>query len=171
MAEGPSPGSGAPVLDRVPDLPPAGGARARTLLGRALTRRCPYCGGDGIFSGWFTLRETCPHCGVRFEREDGYFLGGYAFNLVGAGIVGIALAVWAIFFTEFRHAPLLAQEALAVALAVLLPVLFFPFSRTLWMAFDLVMTPASGQYEEHLRTRDLKQRPSGSADGTGSPRT
>ncbi len=154
----------------MPNLPPTGGARARALLGRALTRRCPYCGGGGIFSGWFTLRETCPHCGVRFEREDGYFLGGYAFNLVGAGIVGLVLAVWAIFFSEFKHAPLLAQEALAVALAVLLPILFFPFSRTLWMAFDLIMTPASGQFEEHLRTRDLTRGTADASDRRGTPR-
>jgi len=30
----------------------------------------------------------------------------------------------------------------SVALAILMPVLFFPFSRTLWLAFDLHFRPS-----------------------------
>ena len=70
-------------------LPPRGGRRLLALVGRALRRRCPYCGGGGIFRGWFSLRERCPTCGVAFEREDGYFLGAYAVNLIVAEFVGI----------------------------------------------------------------------------------
>ena len=63
-----------------PQRPSRGPARSRALAGRALTRRCPYCG--GIFDGWWTLRDHCPSCGVSYEQEEGYFLGAYALDLL-----------------------------------------------------------------------------------------
>lgn len=114
---------------------------AVSLLGRALTRRCPYCGAGHIFQGWFALRDRCPTCGTKFEREEGYFLGAYAINLIVAEIVGLGTAMILIFGTRLRHADLIWQEVVAVILAVGLPVVFFPFSRTLWMALDLRLHP------------------------------
>jgi uncharacterized protein (DUF983 family) len=127
----------------------------RVLLVRALTRRCPYCGGGGIFQGWFGLRERCPTCGVRFEREDGYFLGAYAINLIVAEILGLGCALLIIFGTRFRDAALIWQEALAVTLALGLPILFFPFSRTLWMALDLLVDPPGTEAERRLRGQEM----------------
>ncbi|MGI8644046.1 MAG: hypothetical protein ACR2LS_08000 [Thermomicrobiales bacterium] len=49
-------------------LPQSFGRRLFVLLTRAVSRRCPYCGATGIFSGFWTLRERCPNCGVVFER-------------------------------------------------------------------------------------------------------
>ena len=50
--------SGAVGTEGIPTrgLPPSGGGRLAVLLGRALRRRCPYCGTPGIFHGWFELR-------------------------------------------------------------------------------------------------------------------
>ena len=78
---------------------------------------------------------------MRFEREEGYFLGAYALNLIVAEFLGLGLAILLIFKTSLRDAGLLPQEAVAVALAVLFPVLFFPYSRTIWIALDLVLHP------------------------------
>ena len=72
-------------------------------MGRALSRRCPYCGSPGIYDGYFALRERCPRCGVRFEREEGYFLGAYALNLIVAEFLGLGLAIFLIFKTDLRH--------------------------------------------------------------------
>ena len=60
---------------------------------RAVSRRCPYYGSHDVFDGYFTLRDQCPTCGVTFEREEGYFLGGYALNLVVAEVVALSLAI------------------------------------------------------------------------------
>jgi uncharacterized protein (DUF983 family) len=141
-----------------PNLPKGNGARFRTLLGRAFRRRCPYCGGGNIFASYFSLKPICPTCEVQFEREEGYFLGGYALNLVVSEFFALGLAVWLIFGTRLREAPLLAQEALAVALAVAFPVTLFPFSRTVWMAIDLFLNPPHENQERYLRAGDL-QRP------------
>jgi uncharacterized protein (DUF983 family) len=127
-------------------------------LRRALTRRCPYCGRPGIFEGYFALRERCPRCGVLFEREEGYFLGAYALNLIVAEFLGLGLAIVLIFRTDLRHIPLVWQEVVAVALAVAFPVALFPFSRTVWIAMDLVFHPPGHGSERQLRgtlsTRD-----------------
>ena len=120
---------------------------------RALVRRCPYCGSPGIFDGYFALRERCPRCGVRFEREEGYFLGAYALNLIVAEFLGLGLALFLIFKTELRNFPLIWQEVIAVALAIAFPVALFPFSRTVWIAMDLIFHPPAHGSERQLRGR------------------
>jgi uncharacterized protein (DUF983 family) len=123
------------------DLPPDTWDRFLVTMRRAISRRCPYCGGPGVFDGYFTLRERCPTCGVTFEREEGYFLGGYALNLVVAELVGLGLAIFLLFNTDLRELDLIWQEVIAVALAVAFPLILFPFSRTVWIALDLVLHP------------------------------
>ena len=133
-----------------PNLPPPGWGRTRELLRRAITRRCPYCGGGNIFSGYFSLKEICPTCEVRFEREDGYFLGGYAINLVVSEFIALGLALWLLFATTLRNLPLLQQELIAVALAVGFPLVLFPYSRTFWMALDLTFNSPESHPERFL---------------------
>ncbi|GIW04329.1 MAG: hypothetical protein KatS3mg059_0949 [Thermomicrobiales bacterium] len=118
------------------DLPPGGWPRVWTLLRRALGRRCPQCGARGIFRRWFSLAECCPRCGYIFVREEGYFLGAYAINLIVAEFIGLGAVVYLLIKTDFS---LWVQEAIAVTTAVALPVIFFPYSRTLWMALDLLI--------------------------------
>jgi uncharacterized protein (DUF983 family) len=118
---------------------------------RALGRRCPYCGSPGIFDGYFALRERCPRCGVRFEREEGDFLGAYALNLIVAEFLGLGLAILLIFKTDLRNLQLIWQEVIAVALAITFPVALFPFSRTVWIAIDLTFHPPVRGSERQLR--------------------
>ena len=134
------------MVDHLPktelwDLPSDIWDRFLVTVRRAISRRCPYCGGRGVFDGYFTLRERCPTCGVTFEREEGYFLGGYGLNLVVAELVALGLAIFLIFRTDLRQLDLIWQEVIAIALAVAFPLIQFPFSRTVWVAFDLVLHP------------------------------
>ena len=118
---------------------------------RAVTRRCPYCASPGIYDGYFALRERCPRCGVRFEREEGYFLGAYALNLIVAEFLGLGLAIILIFKTDLRDLQLIWQELIAVTLAIAFPVAFFPYSRTVWIAMDLAFHPPWHDSERQLR--------------------
>ena len=133
------------------DLPDSSWERFLVTMRRAFTRRCPYCGSSGVYEGFLGLRERCPSCGVRFEREEGYFLGAYALNLVVAELLGLGLAIILIFKTDLRHLDLIWQEAIAVALAVAFPLVLFPFSRTVWIALDLVFHPPGRNTEPQLR--------------------
>ena len=134
------------MVDRSPkselwNLPHDAWDRFLVTMRRAISRRCPYCGSPGVFDGYFTLRERCPTCLVTFEREEGYFLGGYGLNLVVAELVALGLAIFLLFQTDLRELDLIWQEIIAVALAVAFPLILFPFSRTVWIALDLVLHP------------------------------
>lgn len=118
---------------------------------RAFCRRCPYCGFPDVYESYFALREWCPRCGVQFEREEGYFLGAYALNLIVAEVVGLGLAIVLLFRTDLRHLSLIGQEIIAVTLAIAFPVILFPFSRTVWIAMDLVIHPPGQGAERQLR--------------------
>ena len=133
------------------DLPRDTWNRFLVTMRRALTRRCPYCGSCGVYDGYFALRETCPRCTVQFEREEGYFLGAYGLNLIVAEFLGLGLAIFLIFKTDLRHLQLIWQELIAVALAIAFPVTLFPFSRTVWIAMDLVFHPPGSGAERQLR--------------------
>lgn len=112
------------------------------MLGRGMRRRCPRCGGGGLFRGWLAMRESCPTCGHRFERgrEEAFFLGAIAINFaVTEGLLGAMLLVS--FLLTLPDPPLVLLCAVAVPLMVAAPIAFYPFSKTIWAAFDLMMRP------------------------------
>jgi uncharacterized protein (DUF983 family) len=106
-----------------------------------LLRKCPNCGSRGIFKGWWALRDRCPTCGHAYAREDGYWVMAIIINTaVTEAIFGI-LFVGGLILTapDFPWVPLLS---IGVAANLIVPVIFYPFSKTLWVAADLYMHPA-----------------------------
>ena len=105
-------------------------------LGRGLLRRCPRCGQGKIFSSFFTLRARCPRCGFRFEREEGYWTGAMIVNIAACEIwfAILFVAVIAATLPDIAWVPLLGVALLTNGL---LPVVFYPWSKTLWMALDV----------------------------------
>ena len=125
-------------------------------LVRGLRKRCPRCGVGGVFSGWFTLRKSCPRCDLRFEKEEGGFLGAMVLNFtvaVGLWIVvffaGVALTV-----PDVPVAPLLAMS---VVVLVLVPLWFYPRSKTLWAAVEFMVLRTDPDYRAPVR-RDPRAR-------------
>ena len=117
------------------------GKRAVLLLARAVRLRCPNCGGRPIVASWLRLQPRCPKCGLRLERgEEGYQVGAYMFNMIAAELIfaAIFLAILAYTWPNPPWTPLLYG---GIALMVVLPALFYPFSKTLFLAFDLVFRP------------------------------
>jgi uncharacterized protein (DUF983 family) len=115
--------------------------RTAALFARALTLRCPHCGGRGILASWFTLAPACPHCGLRPERgESDYFLGGMMFNIALAeGVFVIVLIVTLV--VTWPRVPWTVLQYGAPAAMVLAPIILYPFSRLVWLAFDLMLRP------------------------------
>jgi uncharacterized protein (DUF983 family) len=126
------------------DLPKQGWKRLGRLLRRALLLCCPACGSRGIFTHPWHLLKCCPRCGFQFAREEGFFLGAYGLNLVVAEIIGVGAVLVILFQSDLS---VLWQQVIAVTAAILLPVLFYPFSRTLWVAVDLMTR--GDELEEH----------------------
>ena len=117
--------------------------RVVDVFRRALALRCPRCGVTRLFPhrglrGWFVMTPSCPLCGLRFERAQGYWIGAiylsYAVTVVIA-LIG-ALALW-------RVADMSPARQLWVWLpfVVLFPLWFFRYSRSLWLAFERLLNP------------------------------
>lgn len=110
------------------------------LLRRGLARRCPLCGGDGLFPHWFTIVDRCPRCGFPTERIEGHWLGALGLNtVVTLGSVLVVLVV--AFLLTYPNGSAVAAIAVIVATAIVVPLAFYPISKTLWSAIDLAMRP------------------------------
>lgn len=87
------------------------------------------------------MAQKCPRCGYVFAREDGFFLGAFVVNF-GVTIAGLALIMGVLIavLAQGGSARAIAFTAIAAAIeTVAVPVAFYPFSKTLWTAVDLVM--------------------------------
>lgn len=82
--------------------------------------------------------ERCPGCGLRFEREEGYWVGAMIVNIAVAELAFLVVLVAGIglMWPDVRWG-LLTIVAVAVNAAV--PILFYPYSKTLWMALDVLL--------------------------------
>ena len=84
------------------------------------------------------MHERCPVCGLKFERESGYFLGAmYISYALGIGTVAaLSVLVW-----EVMRWPLL--KSVAAGIVILLP--FAPVltwvARVLWIYLDQGVDP------------------------------
>jgi uncharacterized protein (DUF983 family) len=118
-------------------------SRSLPLFWRALRLRCPNCGRGKPFVSWLRMRQRCPVCGLALERgEEGYQVGSYMFNIVAAELVFAAIFVGAIIAT-WPTPPWTLLEFGGIALMIVVPFLFFPFSKMLFLAFDLAFRPPS----------------------------
>lgn len=114
---------------------PAGFPGTATLFWRGATRRCPRCGAGHLFRRYLTLKPECPRCGLHFEREEGYWVGALAVN------IGLVMALFMVAFVVILvltvpDVPVGPSLAILVPIMVVGPILFYPFSKTLWMAVD-----------------------------------
>jgi uncharacterized protein (DUF983 family) len=164
------PDTSRPRSDDAPGPAPAGETapeftvqRLGTLVGRALRLRCPNCGGRPVRSSWMKRLAGCPTCGLRLDRgEHDYFIGAYLLNLIvaemllGAGLLGVLIATW-------PDPPWTAIQYGGVALMLLAPLVTYPFTELLWLAFDLVFRPLTAaelqwHREGSTDARELRHR-------------
>jgi hypothetical protein len=88
----------------------------------------------------------CPGCGMRFEREEGFFLGAYVMNYAAAAVVvavvlAISIGLEARAADARRSANLVPVIVVGAILVIFVPLAFYPISKTLWTAIELIMRP------------------------------
>ena len=105
------------------------------MLWWGATRRCARCGGGHLFRRYFTMVDDCPRCGLHFEREQGYWAGALAINIGLAGAVFIVVFAVALALTV-PNVPVVPLLAILIPLMVVVPMLGYPFSKTMWVAVD-----------------------------------
>lgn len=107
------------------------------LLWNALRLRCPYCGKGKIFAHGFTMNDHCPNCGWMFEREEGYWTGAMAVNLVVSELLVAAVVIP----LAAMQTPLVPLFAIGLPATALLPVILYRHSKSFWMSIDLMLNP------------------------------
>lgn len=117
-----------------------------TLFARALTLRCPRCGGRGIIRHWLGVADSCPTCDISIVG-GGNRVGSYVYNLVIAELCTVTLIVGLV-WSRWPEVPWDLLGWLAPLLAVTLPLAFYPFSRLLFVATDLAMHPGMRRDED-----------------------
>lgn len=131
------------------------------LLWRGLLLRCPRCGVGKLYRRGYQMYDSCGSCGWVFEREEGYWTGAIAVNLV----VTELLIFFAIFPLLIFQAPLVVSIVVGLGLAVLTPFLFYWHSKSLWMAMDFMLHPtdlvSAGRIMTVEELRRLVNTPSG----------
>jgi uncharacterized protein (DUF983 family) len=114
---------------------------AARMIARGLARRCPLCASGGLFRRWVEPRSSCPRCQLKLDRgESDFFLGAYTLNFIVAELVLVGFLLLGVVLT-WPDVPWQALLWIGAPLVVLMPVLFYPVSRTLWLAIDLAMRP------------------------------
>ncbi len=102
------------------------------IFTRGITHRCPNCGAHKLFKEGtlFELNSECPDCGLRIERDEGFFLGSMSLNY-GVTILGFLLPVLILYLVGILSGMMAA--ILAGVGAIGFPVLFYRSSRSWWL--------------------------------------
>ena len=131
-----------PRRDGVPLLREAGATR---VLLRGLRKRCPRCGARDIWLTFFHPKPRCPVCDLRFEAEEGGFLGAMVVNYVFATMFWIIVLA----ITLIATVPFIPVAQLIIAsIAILggLPVWFYPRSKMVWAAVEFLTARSEPGY-------------------------
>jgi uncharacterized protein (DUF983 family) len=109
------------------------------MLRRAVVLRCPWCGSRRTFiRRWFGKYERCRTCGIRWRREEGFELGAITINTIFTFIV-LTIGMTIGFVATSPDIPVAPMVFALIGIAVLMPILIYPFTFTIWLAIDLAV--------------------------------
>ena len=116
-----------------------------TGVWRGLAAHCPRCGTGHLFHRWMTMVDDCPRCGMHFERSPGYWLGSVVINLGVTMAIFIAAFVGGMLLT-WPNVPWGLLTVVLVVLMIIVPFVFNPVARTLWVALERHVRSQSEPY-------------------------
>jgi hypothetical protein len=98
------------------------------------------------------MHDDCPRCGLRFERESGYFVGAVVINTVVIFTTFIVM-FGAMVLLTWPDVPWTTVLIVTAAANVVIPTLFYPMSKTVWSALDLSWHPLESDEIAEARVR------------------
>lgn len=81
------------------------------------------------------MSDDCPVCGLHFEYADGYWLGAVVLNLVVTEAIFLVVFIGGMVLT-WPDVPWGWLLAVVIGTNVVVPVLFYPIAKTLWVAME-----------------------------------
>ena len=117
-----------------------------------LRQRCPVCLQGQVFTSLFGMHTHCPVCGVKYERETGYFLNSMFIGYAAGFLVLVPTAV----LLYFLDVSILVFSLVIIGETLLLTPLIFRYARILWMHADQVLDPRRPEIQSPIS--DLSTR-------------
>src|ERR1700758_4816880 len=114
-----------------------------STISAILHQKCPRCRSgaifrSSIFRGIAKMNEHCPVCDLKFQREEGYFLGAM---YISYGMALVTITVLAVLLWSITGWSIMKSTLWAI-------VLFLPlvpgvplFARVLWIYLDQSIDP------------------------------
>jgi uncharacterized protein (DUF983 family) len=102
--------------------------------------KCPQCAEGSLFQKRFKMFTHCTVCNLKFEREQGYFIGAMYINY-GATVL-LAFPGYFI-FEVFTPIPFLLNFGVWGFVSAVFPIFFYRYSKSLWLNFDYTLNPSS----------------------------
>ena len=99
--------------------------------------RCPICLRGQVFRSLLGMNADCPHCGIHFERETGYFLNAMFF----AYVIGFLILAPTMLYLYFQQVSTLRFGVIVTIETLLLWPWVFRYSRVLWLHADQLLDP------------------------------
>ena len=93
------------------------------------------------------MYTQCGHCALVFEREQGYFVGAIYINYAATSLIAIA---GFLLLDHFAALSLSRQLLIWGIFAILFPLFFFRYSRSLWLSVDYLFNPAEPPVSNNL---------------------
>jgi ABC-2 type transport system ATP-binding protein len=91
-----------------------------------------------MFHGLFKMSPRCLACHLQFEREQGYFLGAIYINYA---VTVLCMLVGFFALDYLVHPSLTYQIVLWSSFGVVFPIIFYRYSKSLWLALDSLFSP------------------------------
>ena len=117
---------------------------------RGFRKRCPRCGERDAFLTWFHSRRLCPGCGLRWENEEGGFLGAMMINYSVATGAWVAMLVVVLIFTV-PDVPVALLLILSTVVLVAMPLWFYPRAKMLWAAVEFMVLRSQPDYQPPVK--------------------
>lgn len=111
---------------------------------RGMKLRCPECGLGRLYRSPFRMNTHCEYCGLTYEREQGYFIGAIYINIIVTETLLLGtLLIYGLVVGAINQTILTTL----VVLAIIIPLLSFHHSRSLWLCLDHVLNPRKRRNE------------------------
>ena len=104
-----------------------------------ISHKCPRCRTGSLFVhpafslGFGKMHKNCPHCGLKYEIEPGFFWGSMYFNYAFSVVIGLTSGVIVYQLTKETDYWIWAILATVGMLLLILSPFIFRYSRTLML--------------------------------------
>jgi len=109
----------------------------RSALARMLRIACPACGRGPLYDSYFVRAERCSHCRWKYEREDGFWVGGSEVHMFAS--YGVSVVVFLPLVMIAGTSPGIIATVILGHVALSLVV--FRYSRSIFVGLDYLLDP------------------------------